>query len=146
MGARCQGLKLANWTDDLCWNSNTNKRRTSREWSNTDGSKQGELWIRYKWVIQGGKEGGREGGWDRDGDSVRLAFHKQVHVATSCRASRGLSWWRWLAVEAGRVLHGIPVASDVAQGMMGKQVSCRWVSVIKPGFTQPKRDAPSQKK
>lgn len=77
------------------------------------------------------RDGGKAGGRAREGDSVRLAFHKQVHVATSCRASRGLSWWQWLAVEAGRVLHGIPVASNVAHGMMGKQVSCDWILVIK---------------
>lgn len=76
----------------------------------------------YRWLRALGKVqiGDRREGRDKEGDSVRLAFHKQVHVATSCQASRGLSWWQWLAVEAGKLLHGIPVASDVAQGMMGK--------------------------
>lgn len=103
------------------------------------------VWVKYG-TNQGEKKGEENGTreWEREserkGDSVRLAFHKWVHVATSCRASRGLSWWQWLAVEAGRLFHDIPVASDVAQGMIGEQVSK--VGDLSdqeiPGFTHPK--------
>lgn len=64
------------------------------------------------------KEGVREG-------DCQTAFHKLVHVATSCRASRGLSWWQLLALRCGSGNDGR--ASQLYAGDRGDQE--------RPGFT-----------
>lgn len=107
-----------------------------------------ELPSRFKAVWGFKKEKNQRGGgsesmkWEKE--TVRLALPKRVHVAASCRASRGLSWWQRLAVESVAWYPGglgcnswrDGRGSDLVRGPQGSRKTWIYSLQIKYSFTK----------